>query len=258
MAAVLLALSLAAPRAAQAGAWTLPAGQTQIITSVTASNANATYDNSGTAVPSAFQKLLGEVYAEHGVTDRITLILAPEFALAKVLSPTGKLERASGFAIKGGARYRITNSFGVLSVEASYKNAGAFDMSVSHNNDSGREIELRLLYGTNFRLFHRNGYFDIEAGERWIAGARPNETPIDLTLGFKFSPRYQLLAQSFNIIAGGDAKPPYTYYRSHKLELSVLERLWGRVYLQTGGYYAPAGQNALVERGAISSVWVYF
>jgi hypothetical protein len=251
-------LTIATAPAALAGAWTLPRGQTQIISGVIFSDANSRFDNSGGAVPAAFQKFLFQSYAEYGLTNRVTLILAPEFAIAKELDATGHAIRGSDFALKAGARFRIASSFGVLSAEASIKTAGAFDMNVSAHNDSGYEGEFRLLYGTNFRLFKWGGYFDAEAAERWIAGSRPNETAVDLTAGIKFSPRYQVMVQSFNIVSGGDGRPPYSYYRSHKIEISVVQRLWHGVYLQSGSYYSPLGQNSLVEKGALAALWVRF
>lgn len=257
-AAALFVLTIASSAPALAGAWTLPKGQTQIITGVIFSDADSRFDNSGGAVPAAFQKFLIQSYGEYGLTNRVTLILAPEFAIDKVLDTSGRKVRGSDFAIKAGARFRILNSFGVLSAETSIKTAGAFDMSVSAHNDSGRELEFRLLYGTNFRLFKWGGYLDAEGAERWIAGARPNETVLDLTAGIKFSPRYQLMLQSFNIVSQGDGRPPYSYYRSHKVEVSVVQRLWRGIYLQSGSYYSPVGQNSLVEKGATAALWVRF
>ncbi|HTK80293.1 MAG TPA: hypothetical protein VL286_07605 [Rhizomicrobium sp.] len=258
--AVLTLVSAAITRTdpANAGAWTLPEGDTQIISSVTYSTAVASFDDKGDTVPTLYRKILSQVYAEHGLTDRFTLILDPEYAIATEGGPGRPTIHADDFAVKAGVRALIDNSFGVLSAEASYKTAGAFDMSVSANNDSGSEMELRLLYGANFKIFKYDCYADAEIAERWIAGARPNETPIDLTLGIHFSEKYTLVAQSFNIISGGDAHPPYRYYRSHKLELSILQRLWRGVYLQSGAYISPTGQNSLVERGADASIWIRF
>ena len=69
---------------------------------------------------------------------------------------------------------------------------------------------------------------------------------------------FTIMAQSFNIIASGNGKPPYRYYRSHKLELGTLQRLWKGVYLESGAYISPTGQNSLVERGAVASIWIDF
>src|SRR4051794_18421355 len=222
--------------AAVAGAWTLPEGDTQIISGVIYSTATESFDGSGGTVPTVYQKILLQAYAERGLTDDITLVVAPEYAIATEGGPGRPTVHASDFAVKGGLRYLLEDSFGILSVQASYKTAGAFDMSVSANNDSGSEMELRLLYGLNFKLFGRDGYADAEVAQRWISGARPDEVPIDLTVGLHWSSKFTIMAQSFNIIASGNGKPPYRYYRSHKLELGTLQRLWKGVYLESGAY----------------------
>ncbi|HTQ15025.1 MAG TPA: hypothetical protein VMH86_14205 [Rhizomicrobium sp.] len=258
--ALALALFLAcAATGAHAGAWTEPEGSGQVILSSTYSVAGTSYDaDSRAKSPAVFQKLWSAIWAEYGWNDNLTLIFSPEYAWARTREPNGMIVRARDFAWGGGARYRIADSFGTLSVQVSAKTAGAFDMSVSMDGQSGKQAEIRLLYGTNFSLFDRDGFADFEAGERWVAGARPNETPIDITLGLRVFKDDTLLLQSFNVIAGGDARPPYSYYRSHKVELSWVSDLGHGVSVQSGTYFCPAGQNALDELGAQIAVWVRF
>jgi hypothetical protein len=94
--------------------------------------------------------------------------------------------------------------------------------------------------------------------QRWITGARPDETAADLTLGLHWSNKFTIMAQSFNEISAGHGDPPYTYFRSHKLQLAFVQRLWKGVSLETGAYFSPAGQNALAEHGALAALWVHF
>lgn len=250
-------LAVLIPCAAHAGAWTEKADHAQIIAETTWSTAANSFDSSGDANrPALFEKWLSTVYIEYGWNDRLTLILAPEYAHARVGAVGVGTTTANDFAVEGGVRYRITNAFGVLSVEADAKTAGAYAMSVSADRAAGRQLEARLLYGTNFRLFRRNGFADFEGGYRWIAGARPSEFPIDITLGLQATRRTLILAQSFNVIASNDAQPPYKYYRQHKLELSTVTRLSNRISVQSGAFISPAGQNSLVERGAVLALWV--
>ena len=257
-AAVVAAAAFFWSTGAKAGAWTLPAGDTQVISGIVYSTATSSFDDSGGAVPTLYRKILLQSYAERGITDDLTLVLAPEYAIATEGGPGRPTIHANDFAVKAGLRYLLEDTFGVLSIQASYKTAGAFDMSVSANNDSGHEIELRLLYGTNFRVFGKDGYVDAEIAQRWIGGARPDETPVDLTVGLHWSDKLTIMAQSFNIVAAGNGEPPYRYYRSHKLELGTLHRLWTGVYLENGAYFSPLGQNSLVERGVEASLWIDF
>lgn len=257
VAAAFLLFASTTPDVANAGAWTLPAGETQIITGVTYSTANAKFESSG-AVPVVFHKILAQAYAEHGLTDRLTLVLVPEYATATEADPGQAIVHATNFAVEGGLRYRVTDAIGILSVQASYQTSGGFDTPIAVVRKSGSEIEGRVLYGLNFKVFRRNGYLDAEVAQRWITGARPGETAADLTLGLHWSQKFTIMAQSFNIISAGKGDPPYTYFRSHKLQLAFVQRLWKGVSLETGAYYSPAGENALAEHGALAALWVHF
>ena len=254
-AAGVLALVLSAT-AAQAGAWTLGRGHWQTFSETTQSEASSSFDAHGRAsIPTTFNKLLIQNNFEYGLTNAITLFVTPAFVTARVKTPTVPLTVASNTSFEAGARLSLYVRHGRLSLQGSYKTAGAFDFSVSANRASGRQIELRLLYGTSFKLFGRDGFVDLQLAQRWISYPRPNETPIDLTAGLWLTKKIMVMAQSFNIISAGDAAPPYTYYRAHKLEFSVVERVSRHWSLQFGAFYSPAGQNSLVERGISVSLW---
>ena len=52
------------------------------------------------------------------------------------------------------------------------------------------------------------------------------------------------------------AEPPFTYFREHKLELSVVRCINDRWTVQLGAFAAPAGQNSVAERGIALSLWM--
>lgn len=257
MRCVFAALAVAASMVgAQAGAWTLHRGHWQIFTTTTQSQASASFDARGRAVvPTKFDKLLLQNTFEYGLTGAITLFATAAYATGKLETPFVPLTHASDTSVEAGARLSLYARRGRLSLQTSYKTAGAFDLSVSAGHAAGRQIELRLLYGTSFKLWNRDGFADVQVAQRWIASPRPNETPLDLTVGLWLNKKIMVMAQSFNTISAGDAAAPYTYYRMHKLELSVVQKLSRHWSLQTGVYYSPAGQNALVEKGVIVSLW---
>ena len=62
-------------------------------------------------------------------------------------------------------------------------------------------------------------------------------------------------AEPGSIVSGGGAKPPFGYYRSHKVQLSLVERLSRHWLVQIGGFVSPAGQNALDEKGISVVLW---
>jgi hypothetical protein len=241
---------------AHAGAWTQAEDESQVISTFTYSRASRSYDaKSSPTIPIRYLKLLTQTYIAYGVRDWLTLTVDPEFAKAKAGSPGGAVEIASAFAIGAGARIRLMKDHGVFSLEGDYKSAGAFDTSVSVNQESGRQFEIRALYGTNFDVLGVPAFADFEVGQRFIAGSRPDETPVDISVGLHITPQTMILGQSFNVISGGNAKPPYGYYRSHKLELSIVQHLWDSTSIQIGAFISPAGQNALRERGLSLAIW---
>ncbi|MBV9903696.1 MAG: hypothetical protein JO346_03850 [Alphaproteobacteria bacterium] len=252
----LFALALLLPTSANAGAWALGAGHWQSFSSATTSQAAQSFDASGRpTIPTAYHKMLFQNLFEVGVTNYLTLFATPAYVIADVTTPTVRYIRANNTSIEAGARIALLAFHGHLSIQGSYKAAGSFDFQVSAHRDSGKQEELRLLYGTGFKLYDRDGFFDLQIAQRGIDHPRPNETPIDLTGGLWINSKTMVMAQSFNIISAGDALPPYTFYRTHKLALSVVQKLSRHWSLQVGAFYSPAGQNALVERGVSVSLW---
>ncbi|HEY7976675.1 MAG TPA: hypothetical protein VID67_00665 [Rhizomicrobium sp.] len=247
------------PVAAQAGAWTLSEGEVQIITSTIISSANKSFDaNSDPTEDVVFRKTFTSVYAEYGWNDWLTLIAVPEYASAISAGPGRATEHANDFAVSGGARLRLLNDAGVLSMEAMARSAGAFELDTSFDEKPGEEFELRALYGAHFEMFSRDGCFDVEVAQRWTTGGRPNEVPIDLSLMVDVGWKTQALLQSLNVVSEGAGRPPFDHYRYHKLALSLVRPVWGQTSLQVGGFLSPAGQNALEEEGVFLAIWTKF
>jgi protein XagA len=256
---ILALLILLAPQAAFAGAWTMPRGDMQIIASSTWSGARSSFDSKGSAtVPAEFEKSLSSIDIEYGWNNWLTLLADPEYAYARQLRPDGRIESDHDWAEAGGVRVRLMRRFGVLSMQFTAKSAGAYAMDVSRDGAAGRQLETRLLYGTNFGLFGKRGYIDLESGYRWIAGPRADEIPVDVTLGYRITWRTWLMFQSFNIVAMGNARAPYQYYRQHKLEFSTVTWLSQRLSIQSGAFISPAGQNSLAEQGGSVAIWLRF
>ncbi len=262
MRAVLVAFALAAgslPGAALAGAWTLDQGQFLIMSGVTASRATHNFDDAGRPSEKVlFRKLFAQTWMEYGLTDAVTLFVAPEYVIADTGAEGVGVARTHTASVEGGARILLLTRIGMLSIQGSVKTAGAFDMSVSAGKASGRQFELRLLYGRSFRLFGSEGFFDVQAAKRWIKRPRSDEFVFDATMGLHLRRPTLLMLQTFNMMSSGEALPPYRPYRLHKLELSVVERLTPKWSLQFGAFLSLAGQNIVQEQGVVSAVWYRF
>ena len=253
------------PSLAQAAAWTQPKGTWQIISGVVASDARRSFDGRGNAVtPALFDRVLLQNDVEYGLFSRVTLFARTETAYVHVRNGTGPAVSAQNNAIEGGVRYRLARGLGlvsdydVLSLETSWRTAGAFNFAYSANADvGGEDYGVRLLYGSGFKVGRRDGFLNMEVGQRWLSRPRPDQTAMDLTAGLWLTPRWLVMLQSFNLVSG-PAMPPYVEFRTHKLEVSAAYRLTRHLTLQAGAILSPAGRNALDERGLCLSLWTDF
>lgn len=242
---------------ASAGAWTQDKGKWLVISSFDTTQAGRGYDSDSHAdVPVRFDKTYVKSLTEYGLTNRITLFAITDYVNATAAWDGNPAIKARDFSAEGGARFGVTNRLGIWSLQASYKVAGPFDLSNSIRPDSARIVEARALHGTAFRLFGHDGFADVEVAQRWITRPRPDETVIDLSAGLWFGTKTMAMVQNFNTIAAGNAVPPYTYFRTHKIELSVVRNLSSRWSVQVGAFVSPAGQNSLVEQGVTLALWM--
>ncbi|MDE2162598.1 MAG: hypothetical protein KGJ53_05500 [Alphaproteobacteria bacterium] len=243
-------------QAACAGAWTLDRGQWQMISGTTISRASRGFDAAGQASDKVvFNKLFVQNSLEYGLTDAVTLFVAPEYVTVQSATKGQAPTRSQDTAVEAGARILLLTRIGMFSIQGSAKTAGAFDMSVSVHEDSARQAELRLLYGRNYKFFRCDGFADLQVSQRWISRPRPNEITVDATVGLWLAPRTLAMLQSFNTVSSGAGKAPYTFYRMHKLQLSVVRRITRRWSLQLGVFASPAGRNVVAEQGLATAFW---
>jgi hypothetical protein len=100
------------PYAAHAGAWTQPEDGIQVIVGATYSRATSGFDHRGSdRLPIRYEKVLTQLHAEYGWNDWLTLILAPEYAHARLIAPGRKPIYADDTAIESGIRVRLLNRF---------------------------------------------------------------------------------------------------------------------------------------------------
>jgi protein XagA len=251
---------LCVPSVAWAGAWTLPEGTGQWLTTLTATTATSYFAGSGLTSTPRYSKQELEVLIEYGVTDRLTAIFDPGLQNIDIAAPTNAARTGLGYT-EFGARYGfLQDSSWVVSGQATLRIPGTTDTSnPAAIGYTDVEADFRALLGHNFKAGDMPAFFDLEVAERWRTDGYPSEFRFEGTLGVKVYPRWMLLLQSFNVISEGSGISIFGgSYEYYKVELSALYTLTDTWWLQFGGLSTYAGTNALQENGVILGVWHQF
>lgn len=265
------ALGMAAawmPGAANAGAWTLPQGQGQVILTLEGKAADQRFDDGGARVSiDQFDKAELAAYFEYGLLDRVTLIVAPRFLRASMAPPDDQISTGFGRTELGGrvllGRFDPpTEGFwrgSVFSFQATALIPGTVDVSDPLLGSEGlAEYDTRLLTGTAFAAGGWTGFVDLAGAYRVRTGAAPDEVRFDATLGLRPQPRLTLLAQAFTtatVEPGTPSNPDGWYLRAQLGVLYDLDAAWS---VQAAVNTVVAGRNALAETGGLVGLWYRF
>lgn len=244
---------LATPATAFAQAFPMPKGEGRVITSVIYSNADRGFDDDANApdIPD-YERLEVAMLAEYGITDRLTLVVAPS---VRGIDIDGSGDETLTFADVG-ARYTLSNSGGVVvAAQGTVRIPGQGRRNLPFQiGSTDLEYDVRGQVGAGLV----GGHFLIgEAGYRHRAGDPPDQFHIDATAGVRVAPRILLIANSFNVISAGSGRG-VAAYRYHNVYLSGAVELSERVTFQLGALGTVAGRNGLRERGGFASLWLRF
>jgi hypothetical protein len=255
---------LASSSPALAGAWTLPAGQGELVVTDTSSSGDRVFDSAGAlrAAP-RYNKLELQGVVEYGVTDQLTVMAAPSLQHVDIADPAAR-RTGLGYTELGG-RYRIANGAlangdtWVFSGQTTLRLPGTFDRSnPAAIGYTDPEMDVRGLLGYGFAVGSSPAFIDIEMAQRFRLDSAPNEFRADATFGVRPAAGWLLLAQSFNVVSEGAGTWGLPSYHYHKLQLSAVYDVTKTLSLQVGGFTAYAGRNALQENGLILGAWYKF
>jgi hypothetical protein len=240
-----------------AAAWTLDARHGQAIITTTASRADEGFDGSRSLHSrSRYQKLDTQALLEYGLTDRLTLILAPGLQHIQVGTSSAATD-GNPYYVEAGARLGIWNgSNWVFSGQATLHwtaNSGGTN-SIPVDN-TGTQIDMRALFGYGFRFAHRPAFLDLQAGQRFRSGGTPDEVHVDLTFGVRPSSRWLLMAQLFSVVSEGAGRSGIPSYDYFKFQPSAVYSLTDRWALQFGGFTTYTGRNSIQENGLLLGAW---
>ena len=247
-----IAFELAGTQPGRCGAWPMPAGKGQSISTLTWQSASVGFDQNGRARPDLhFEKFESAVFFEYGLTSQWTLVARP--AAQTVHLRTGStVDQAQGFAASELSLRRALPGPGhwVLAVQAGLFIPGnvenGFDKPLG---ESGLDQELRLLAGHAFKWRGRDGFVDIQGAYRQRSRGSGDEWRLDVTAGAMLSSHVQLLAQSFAIIGRPSRRPGFRtvdslkgqlggvwfYQQNRGLQLSLSRTLYGRNVVRDTG-----------------------
>lgn len=243
-----------------AGAWPMPAGKGQMIsTNVTNRAAKAFDDRWKLNREVDFAKKDSHFFWEHGLTSKITLVGTTAFQDVDFTSREGR-KQVTGFGASSlGARYPVyRDKKNIVSLQASAVIAGnAENISDADLGRGGNGIELMVLAGRSFKIGKRRGFIDIQSSWLYRSGASPHSFKDDITIGLDVTPRYQLLAQGFYNrtnaqLLHNDLILPN---ESYKLQASVVHKRSARTSYQFGGFRTVAGRNIVQESGVFAGYW---
>jgi hypothetical protein len=247
---------LCAPSAAFAGAWTLPPGAGQIMVTTTTSTSDHVF---GFGPAPRYNKTEMQALFEYGFTDRFTGIFIPGLQHVDIAAPISAERSGLGYTELGGRYKFIQGDAWVLSGQATVRIPGTSDTSnPAAIGYTGVETDVRALFGYTFVVGNWPAFVDLELGQRFRAGAPPDELRFDATFGLQPAPRWLVLAQSFNVVSEGAGDPPFGNYGYYKFQLSGVYELTRDWSVQAGAFTTYAGSNALRENGLIFGAWYRF
>jgi len=254
MRVVVLALSVMTAAPAHAGPWTLPEGTSQTIIKHEQRRSNDGFDEAGqrVALPGPLRDNAVGVWAEYGLTDRVTLQLKGDWQDNQ--DATIRYERRG--PIELGATFQIwRNARSAVSVYGGYADAGdarnpRLDRPGAGTSDWEVRTSIGHAFGGNGRSGRNRSFADIQFARRMRDGM-PDETRGDFTFGTHYGQHWLVLGQAFGGMSDGDR------VRWLTVETSAV-RHFGRWSLQGGWRQSVAGRQTPVANGAILALWRRF
>ncbi len=245
---------LAGAGPAVAGPWTQPKGQGQLIVKYEDMQADRGFDPDGSLadLPAERRDRVAGVFAEYGVTDRLTVQFKGDWQSGEdafvdydgrgplEIGVTWQMWRDDRAAVSLYAGY----ADGGEGRNAGYAAPGVGDSDWEVRTSVGRS------FGGSGRWGASGSFVDLQAARRMRQGL-PDETRIDATAGAHLNQDWMVLAQAF----GGQADDGGPRWLS--VEASVVRDL-GDWSLQAGWRQAVAGRETPESGGPVIALWRRF
>ena len=250
-----------------AGAWNLPPGEGQIITTYDYSEASSAFaDAEIEDLSLSFVKNEGRLFFEHGLTQHLTFVGNGAYQTIQFSSSQSEINFSDFADIEIGLRYQLTRKEGLAtSIQASYIIGGGPPDSLLDLNGPEDSVELRGLWGQSKEFENFSIFFDVQGALRSENFSDIDEWHTDLTLGYKRNEKYLLLGQLFHSsldgeVLNGDAGDGILVPRQRrvKLKLSAVYEYKKNKHVQIGVQETIAGRNTVRERGVSLGTWIRY
>lgn len=252
--------TLAAACDARAGAWVQSRGHSQVIAKYENMRARDGFDADGDrlALPASRRDVSWGVFAEYGLTDRLTLQLKGDWQDGEDAfidyEGRGPLEIGATWQVWRGEKAAVS-LYGGYASGGEGRNAGYAAPGVGDHDWEVRASAGRS-FGPGKRRWEPTGRFvEVQAARRFRAGL-PDETRVDLTHGAHYGQNWMILSQAFGGMADRDARGREGA-RWLAVETSVVRRL-GDWSVQAGWRRTVAGRETPIAGGPVLAVWRRF
>lgn len=173
------------------------------------------------------------------------------------LVDAGIPDAAHGLAAsEAGARLRVwQGGQAIASVQLSViLPGGGENVADRPLGDGGLGAEARLLAGYSPR---QAVFVEVQPAYRWRDDGFLDEARLDLTAGWRPRPDMLLMVQGFSTWSASDPIIGQRHFAQHKVQASAgFVTRFGELHI--GGYFTPAGRNAIDERAVFAALWQRF
>lgn len=245
---------------ARAGAWLMPAGDGQAITTLRVYKSQGGFDDRGQPLPAArYERTELATYVEYGLTDRFTVGAEPRYQ--KAISGVGAFRaEGRGFGDLDVFVRRRLFTYGpwVTSVQGLVK-FPMYDRAANPARGNGRrEYEMRVGAGRNIRFF-MPGFLDGELAYRRGTKGLADQLRVEATVGMRPNARLTLLAKGarFRSDGLGDGLPGSSYDLD-KAEVSAVLRLNKSLSAELGISRDLSGERVGLGHALSAALWLRF
>lgn len=251
-----------APAKAFAGAWNLPQGEGQIITTFNYSQANDAYtDIEGLDTAVEFTKNELRVFYEHGLTKRITAVVNAAHQTIGFEGLQSSINFSDFDKTELGLRYELIRREGLaVSVQGSYILGGGPPESILDIGSRQDTFELRGLWGQSKEFENYVLFFDAQAAIRARNLEGVEDWRTDLTLGWKNKKKLMALLQGYHTERASFGRDGFIVpvQKRTKLQGSIVYEYKKNRLAQFGYVHTLGGRNIVKERTLSLGTWIRY